>query len=351
MIGKKEIKNNPQRYKLEGEAWTISAIADSPNSNSTKEIKPLSFDFGKTLPSDILKSVLTTDGIVVSLSSGELLCSPNTLQSIKEYGNPHWDITSNGTIKIKDKNVTIGKSIPVIRLDINNLTQSAQSMKRGDDMAGVQSVEWIFEGEKVDGVPLNLINQIDWTLNDGVDKRGDTFGIWDWKLSPDSVYSIEPIIVSTTQEDGKFDKGKLDTFLKEINSRLNALNSDFAAIKNTFYKGNTPPNSGVKKFQRIVAQTTDDTPSHNTFITEGPTTILSVEQTPKDKVADSSQMAVDTLAQKTAETINVETSTLKATQKSLQEKISEAGSVTNYVTQAGGWDKFIREMYDKQNVK
>ncbi len=351
MISKKEIGQNPQRYKSDGEKWSVSSIADSPNSNSTKEIKVLEFPFGKFQPSDSLKPVLVTDGIVVTLSSGETLCSPNTLKSIKEFKNPHWDITSNGTIKIKDKEVTLGKSIPVIRLDINNLTQSSISMKKGNSIAGVESVEWIFEGEKINGVPSNLINQIDWTLSEGIDKGGDSFSIWDWKLSPDSVYSIEPILVSTTQEDGKFDKKKLDTFLKEINSRINALNSDFAAIKNTFYKGDTPPNSGVKKFQRVVAQTTDDTPSNDTFITEGPTTILSVDTTPKDKVADSSQKAVSDLATKTAETINVETSTLKATQKSLQEKIQEAGSVTSYVTQAGGWDKFIREMYDKQTTK
>jgi hypothetical protein len=345
MIKAKEIGNNPQRYKLEGDVWQVSAVADSPNSNSTKEIKVLEFPFGK------IKPVLVTDGIVVLLSSGELLCSPNTLKSISDFKNPHWDITPNGKIKIKDKEITLGSSIPVIRLDINNLTQSALSSKKGNSIAGVESVEWIFEGEKMDGIPVNLINQIDWTLTEGVDKRGDTFGIWDWKLSPDSVYSIEPILVSTTQEDGKFDKAKLDTFLKEINSRLNALNSDFAAIKNTFYKGDTPPNSGVKKFKRIVAQTTDDTPTQDTFINEGPTTILSIEQTPKDKVADNQTKANTDLAKKAESALQLETDTLKATQKSLQEKISEAGSVTNYVTQAGGWDKFIREMYDKQNVK
>ena len=224
-------------------------------------------------------------------------------------------------------------------------------MKKGDAVAGVESVEWIFEGEKVDGIPLNLINQIDWTLTEGIDKVGDSFKIWDWKLSPDSVYSIEPINVSTAQVDGKFDKAKLDTFIKEINIRLNALTSDFNAIKATFYTGATPPNSGTNKFLNVVAQNVDDSQAHDTFITEGQTAIVSVDSTPKDKVADSSQKAVSDLATKTAENINVTKEALQTQQKSLEQKIQEAGSVTNYVTQAGGWDKFIKEMYDKQSQK
>ena len=348
MIAKKEIGNNPQRYKVGETKWVVSSISDSPNSNSTSEIKPLEFPIGEFVSSDILKGVLVTDGIIVELSSGELLCSPNTLKSIKEFSNPHWSILPNGSIKVKDKSVTLGKTIPIIKLDINNLSQSASAMKNGNAFAGVESVEWIFEGEKVDGISVNLINQIDWTLTEGVEKRGDTFGVWDWKLSDESVYSIEPLLISTAQADGKFDKSKLDTFLKEINSRLNKINSDFNAIKGTFFKGSTPPNSGVKKFERVIAQTIDDTPASNTFIEEGSTTILDVKDTPKDIVAKTQTEANTELAKKAETALKLESDTLKATQKSLQEKINEAGSVTNYVTQAGGWSNFIAEMYKSQ---
>ncbi len=343
MITNKEIGNNPQRYKVEGEKWQVSAVSDSPNSNLKGEIKPLEFPIGK-LASDVLKPLLVTDGIVVVLSSGEYLCSQNTLDSIKDFNNPHYSITPNGEISIKDKKVVLGKSVPLIPLDINNLKQKVLDTKVSNAIAGVESVEWIFEGRKIDGVSVNLINQIDWTLTEGVDKIGDTFKVWDWKLASPSVYSIEPLNITTAQEDGKFDKGKLETFLKEINTRLNALNSDFNAIKKTFFNGANPPNSGTKEFTNIVAQTVDDSPSMNSFIEDSPTNIVNVEDTPKDKGIDASQKATDELAKKAAQQLQVEAATLRATQRSLQERIQDAGSVTDYVRQKGGWDNFVKEI-------
>ncbi len=343
MITNKEIGNNPQRYKVEADKWQVSSIADSPNSNLKGEIKPLEFPIGK-LASDVLKPLLVTDGLVVVLSSGEYLCSQNTLDSIKGFNNPHWSILPNGEISIKDKRVVLGKSIPLIPLDVNNLKQRALELKLSNAIAGVESVEWIYEGRKIDGISVNLINQIDWTLTEGVDKIGDTFKVWDWKLASPSVYSIEPLNVTTAQEDGKFDKAKLETFLKEINSRLNALNSDFNAIKKTFFNGANPPNSGTKEFLNIVAQTIDDSPTMDNFIEESSTTITTVEDTPKDKGIDSQQKATDDLAKKAAEQLQVEAATLRATQRSLQERIQDAGSVTDYVRQKGGWDNFVKEI-------
>lgn len=344
MITNKELNNNPQRYKVEDDKWMVSSVSDSPNSNVNKEIVPLEFPIGKFNPADVLKPLLETDGVVVVLSSGEYLCSPTTLSSISEFKNPHWSILPNGEITIKDKRVTLGKTIPLIPLNISNLQQQAQAMKISNAIAGVESVEWIYEGRKIGGVSVNLINQIDWTLTEGVEKIGDTFKVWDWQLAPPSVYSIEPLNISTAQEDGKFDKAKLETFLKDINGRLNQLNSDFQAIKKTFFNGATPPNSGTKEFQRVVAQTIDDSPANEGFIEDSSTTIVSVEPTPKDTAVDAQKQATEDLAKKAAEQLNVQASTLRAEQKSLQQKIQEAGSVTDYVRQKGGWDNFVKEI-------
>lgn len=344
MISSKNITNNPQRYNIGEETFKVSSIADSPNSNKGGEIKPLEFPLGKFQSEDILKPLLKTDSVIVSLSSGEYLCSQKTLDSIKEFQNPHFSILSNGSITIKDKSVTIGKTIPILILDTNGLSISAKKMKNTNSFAGVESVEWLFEGEKEMGVPINLINQIDWTLTDGIDKRGDSFAIWDWKLANPSAYSIAPLNIATAQEDGKFDQKKLDTFLKEINSRLNLLNADFTAIKNTFYKGDTPPSIGVKKFERIVAQTIDEEQTVDSFITDSATAIKEVEQTPKDIAVDAQKEATQQLAKKSAEALKLETDALKTTQKSLNEKISEAGGITSYVQQKGGWDNFVKEI-------
>jgi hypothetical protein len=349
MITNKEINNNPQRYSFDGGSWKVSSVADSPNSNSGGEIVPMEFPIGRFATTDTLKPLLVTDGVIVVLSSGEYLCSPSTLDTISEFQNPHWSILPNGEITIKDKRITLGKTVPLIPLNISNLQKQAQNMKVSNAIAGVESVEWIYEGRKIEGISVNLINQIDWTLTDGVDKLGDTFKVWDWELAPPSVYSIDALNISTTQEDGKFDKGKLETFIKEINIRLNQLNSDFSSIKRTFFNGETPPNSGTKEFSKIVAETIDNTPTTERFIEDLPTIIKGIEDTPKDKAVDSQKRATEDLAKKSAEALKVESDSLRTTQKTLSEKIAEAGGVTDYVRQKGGWDNFVKEIRNQNN--
>jgi ElaB/YqjD/DUF883 family membrane-anchored ribosome-binding protein len=209
--------------------------------------------------------------------------------------------------------------------------------------AGVKEVDYIYEGNLKDGVPQNLINQINYTLGEQ-DRPGDTFSIYDLKLADPSNYSIEPLIVTTTQEDGKFDTQKLESFLGGTKDRLKILQEDFNMIKDTFYNGVPPQSKGIKD---QIASAQDDTTFEGSYTKKSSTTV-SVQQTPKDTAIDAQQKATQELAKKAADALKLETDALRSTQKSLQEKVQEAGSVTDYVRQKGGWDSYVRELYNNE---
>jgi hypothetical protein len=197
---------------------------------------------------------------------------------------------------------------------------------------------------------VNLIKQINYTLGEET-RPGDTFELYDLKLADASAYSIEPLIVTTTQEDGKFDTQKLDSFLTGTKDRLKILQSDFNMIKDTFYAGVAPASKGILKIQDQVASAQDDTTFGGDTYTKKTSTTVSTQQTPKDDAIDAQKKATEDLAKKAADALKLETDALKTTQKTLQERVADAGSVTDYVRQNGGWDKYVRAIQDEKEKK
>jgi hypothetical protein len=330
---------NPQRYSKKGNQWQISALPTQPTEKQVREIKPLTFDIG--IPLDGIKAVLDIDGILVKVGS-QYLCSKNTLKVITESNNPHYDIVENGYLNIKTKKVKIGATIPTISIDSTQFSIQGSQRDIANQNAGVKGVDYIYEGKTTEGVSQNLIKQINYTLGEQT-RPGDSFELYDLKLADPTAYSIEPLIVTTTQEDGKFDTQKLDSFLMGIKDRMKVLQTDFNMIKDTFYNGTPPLSKGVVKIDNQIASSQDDTTFEGTYTKKSSTTI-SVQQTPNDKGIDAQKRATDDLAQKAADALKLETDSLRSTQKSLQEKVQEAGSVTDYVRQKGGWDKYVREL-------
>jgi hypothetical protein len=121
----------------------------------------------------------------------------------------------------------------------------------------VESVEYIYETELEMGIPKGLINQLNYTLKEGVQRPGDSFALWDMNLGDDTLYSIQALNVSTAQEDGKLDITKLRDFLGSIGDRLSLLRKDFNSIKDTFYNGLPPINKGKIEVTNRVASTED----------------------------------------------------------------------------------------------
>ena len=335
---------NPERYLREDNKWVISALPNPATEKEKREIKPLKFDVG--LPLDEIKAVLNVDGIVVKVGT-QYLCSKNTLKVIKESNNPHYDIVANGKIPVKKKTVTIGATIPIISIDSTQFSAQGTARDLVNQNAGVKEVDYIYEGKTTQGVSQNLINQINYTLGEET-RPGDTFSIYDLKLADESNYSTSELVITTTQEDGKFDTKKLDSFLMGTKDRLKILQQDFSMIRDTFYAGIAPASKGIIKFDNQVASAQDDTTFGGDSYTKKTSTIVSTQPTPKDKAIDAQQKATEELATKAAEALKIETDALKTQQKTLQERVADAGSVSAYVKQTGGWDSYVRELYNNE---
>lgn len=243
---------NPNRYIRTNDGWLVSSVSDSPNGNVNGEIVPLSIPKGTAIPNSSIYTVLEVDGIVIQIDD-KYLISPATNLQIGLSSNPHWDFQQNGTIKGK----TIGSSIPIIKIDVSKLVKSGDAQDQKIANAGVESVEYIYETELEMGIPKGLINQLNYTLKEGVQRPGDSFALWDMNLGDDTLYSIQALNITTAQEDGKLDTAKLREFLGSLGDRLSGLRTDFNSIKETFYNGNPPINKGLIQIQNRVASTED----------------------------------------------------------------------------------------------
>jgi hypothetical protein len=337
---------NPERYSKQNSKWIISALPTPATEKEKSQIKPLTFDEG--LPLTDIKAVLDVDGILIRVGT-QYLCSKNTLDIIKESNNPHYDIVANGSIPVKTKQVTIGATIPIISIDTTQFSAQGTQRDLVNQNAGVKQVDYIYEGKTTEGISDNLIKQINYTLGD-VGRPGDSFELYDLKLADASAYSIAPLIVTTTQEDGMFEKGKLDSFLMGTKERLKILQQDFDMIRDTFYAGIAPASKGILKIENQVASAQDDTTFEGTY-TKKSSTITSIQQTPADKAIDAQKKATEELATKAAEALKIETDALRTTQKTLQDRIADAGGVTDYVRQRGGWDSFVKEIRAEREKK
>ena len=274
----KPISQNPERYSKVGTQWIISANADSPN----KGVTPLSFT-PTPLPFT-LKPYLNGDGIIIKAGEHYLI-SKNTLNTIVSSNNPHYDIKLNGVIVWRGKQSKIGQTIPIIEIDVTQLPNLASERDIRNKKAGVNNVEYIYEGDLIDGVPTNLIDQINYTLNQDIDRPMDKFSIWELQLGDDKgVYSIEALKVETAQEDGVLDKVKLQTFLSQTGTRLEQLRKDFNMIKDVFYNGAPPDNLGSVNIS-LQAQT--NPPEDDVPVVFKYSTIIDYQDTPQQAAANT----------------------------------------------------------------
>lgn len=218
---KVKIETQPERYSRQGGEWVVTA-GD----------KPLRRSFGER-PAN-WAPVLRVDGIIVQLDLNPTvwMISPRTLKQIEESGNPHWDCAANGEVM----GVTIGKTVPIIRLNIEGLANIIRDRDAGNSRAGVRDVVYLSESAKTEyGIPVGLIEQINFTVDPNTERPEDTFEVYDLALAGD--YSIASIVEDTRQEDGTLDKAKMDAFLAAVKARQKGLQDDFNLIKGIYYSG------------------------------------------------------------------------------------------------------------------
>ena len=233
----KTISQNPERYSKQGSSWVISA---------SKAVTPIQLPIG--VPLQNLKPLIIANGIIVKVGD-DYLCSITTLNEIKQSNNPHYDIVQNGGVKVKDKEVIVGKTIKIIELNLTNLTTIMLSRDTLNKNAGAVDVVYGPETKKVDGVPKGLIDQINYTLNEESKRPKDEYSIFDFYTMVDyknnekaSHYKITPLLVQTQQADTIFDPTKLREYLIEVGDKLKLLEIDFNLIQDIFYEAKLPNN-------------------------------------------------------------------------------------------------------------
>jgi len=236
----KTISQNPDRYSKVASNWVISA---------SKDIKPINLPIG--VPLQNLKPLIIADGIIVKVGE-DYLCSLTTLNEIKESNNPHYDIVENGKIMVKDKEVGIGKTIKIIELDISRLESIGNLQDTKGIKAGVSSVEYIYEGDKTDGVSNNLITQINYTLDKDSVRGIDVYNLYYLKLAPAEAYSLSALETVKQPEGELLDMAKLKVFSEGIRSRLVLLREDFNTIKKMFFDGIIPVNMGKVELSNSI---------------------------------------------------------------------------------------------------
>jgi hypothetical protein len=256
MAKKISIRQNPQRYTQRDNEWVISA---SPS------VSPLTIKKGIRLEG--LKPLLQVDGIIVKANDW-YLCSQKTIDALQSSNNPHYAIETNGPISVKGKGVNMGKSVKIIEVNVDKLKNEAEALDFQNRKAAVSYVDYIFEGDTQDGVPVNLIRQINYTLNPTIDRPSDKFGLHSLQLGDDStVYSIAQLNTETKQADGTLDKGKLETFLKNLQNRLVVLRNDFNMIKDVFYNGTFPDSLVTIDLEQIAVPGVSEGPESEPPVT------------------------------------------------------------------------------------
>lgn len=288
----KEINQNPERYTTDGKNWKISA---------SKDIQPIFLPIGVSIQN--LKPIIKANGVIVKVGDNHL-CSLTTLNLIKESKNPHYDIVQNGSIKVKDKEVIIGKTIKIIELDISKLQGLIDSRDFQNRQSGVVDIEYTNEGDElVDGIPQKLIDQINYTLDKESNRPSDKFEVVDYFKMVDKEanphYTFVPIRIETDQMETIFDPKKLQTFLIELNDQLSLLRRDFNTIKDTFFDGTIPtPNPYGIIQEDIIARTDTDDDTINSKRKTESSQILSIEDTPaqqlKSELNETKNELIDT---------------------------------------------------------
>ena len=254
----KPISQNPDRYSKQGTNWVISASPD---------IKPIYLPIGVSLTN--LKPLILANGIIVKVGEN-YLCSLTTLNEIKQSNNPHYDIVENGMVKVKDKEVIVGKTIKIIELNLTNLTTIIDNRDVLNKNAGAIDVVYGPETNLVDGVPKGIIDQINYTLDETSQRPADEYSIFDFyslvdfKNNPKAAhYKITPLLVQTQQENTVFDPAKLREYLIEVGNKLKLLEIDFNLIQDIFYEAKLP-NNPMSYTETEQAMSDVDTNKHHT---------------------------------------------------------------------------------------
>jgi hypothetical protein len=240
-MAKRKLEKNPQRYIKGPMGWEVTASPDDKQAVPPYMISGI-VPFGQKPTAT--KLLDDTGALVVELED-EYLISKRISLDLRDSGetNPHFTYRHNGEVRIPQLDESgsimgysitpIGKTIPIIRVDIDALNKKVEEESIPLAKAGVADVVFISEDSN------KLLAQINFTLSPSAVREMDEYRLYDLNLN-DDVYSINAPPIEALDENAKIDEDKLSKNLEEIDRRLQALNKDFNMIKQVYFNGKTP---------------------------------------------------------------------------------------------------------------
>ncbi len=342
-MAKQPIEQNPERYKKKEDKWIISSLPSEPTKEQIATIKPLELEVGKPIDKDLLIPLLAVNGIAVKVNEYYLV-SEQTISDIKNSNNPHYDIIENGKVL----GIPMGKTIPIIEISDKNLRAIGNTRDIANKNAGVLEVDYIYETEIKMGVPIGLVNQINYTLSPDISRPADKFKTFDWALQSErneSAYNITQLKIDTAQDKEKsLDTTKLATFLTGIDSRLQIIRKDFNDIKKCFFDATLPALS-THTWNEVAttdsSNATDDKPQVVTKETAlaavGDTPVVAKEKalkTEQDRIkadAEAAKSSIEQQISKQADDLQRAQQGDAEAQNRLRQEIADAKRTTDVV--------------------
>jgi len=240
-MAQRKLEKNPQRYIKIPMGWEVTAAPDDK-----KAVPPYMISDGVSFGQKPTTTKLLDDtGALVVELGDEYLISKRISLDLRDSNqtNPHFSYKMRGEVRIPQLDESgsimgysitpIGKTIPIIRVDVGVLNKKIEEESMPLAKAGVADVVFISEDSN------KLLGQINFTLSPSAVREIDEYKLYDLNLN-DDVYSIDAPPIEGLDADSKIDNEKLSKNLEEIDRRLQALNNDFNMIKEVYFNGKKP---------------------------------------------------------------------------------------------------------------
>ena len=240
-MAQRKLQKNPDRYVKIPMGWEVTAKPEDKQA-----VPPYMISDGVTFgqKSTATKLLDDTGALLVELDN-EYLISKRISLDLRDSNetNPHFSYRIHGEVRLplKDdtgkeigiKTTPIGKTVPIIRVDVGALNKKIEEESIPLAKAGVADVVFISEDSN------KLLGQINFTLSPSAVREMDEYKLYDLNLN-DDVYSNDAPPIEGLDADSKIDNEKLSKNLVEIDRRLQALNNDFNMIKEVYFNGKKP---------------------------------------------------------------------------------------------------------------
>lgn len=240
-MAQRKLEKNPERYIKTPMGWEVTA---KPEDKQAVPPYTIMENVGLGQKQTSIKLLDDTGALLVELDN-EYLISKRINLDLRDSSetNPHFTYKHNGEVRVplKDdtgkiidtKTTPIGKTMPIIKVDIDMLNKKIEDEKIALSKAGVADVVFITEDSN------KLLGQINFTLSPSAVREMDEYKLYDLNLNND-IYGTDAPPIEGLDENQKIDNDKLSKNLEDIDKRLQALNRDFNMIKEVYFNGKKP---------------------------------------------------------------------------------------------------------------